>query len=82
MLKFPNYIYNVLKQTNMKNNKYPDGYMPKIKYYSDIIAISSQQLLNADPVLSQIDLLLVLQDAAASLDYFISKEHMRLNLKK
>ena len=66
----------------MRNNKYPDGYMPKIKYYSNIIATSSQQLLNADPVLSQIDLLLVLQDAAASLDYFISKEHMRLNLKK
>ena len=66
----------------MKNNKYPDGYMPKIKYYSNIVATASQQLLNADPVLSQIDLLLVLKDAAASLDYFISKEHMRLNLKK
>jgi hypothetical protein len=66
----------------MRNNKYPDGYMPKIKYYSNLIANASQQLLNADPVLSQIDLLLVLQDAAASLDYFISKEHMRLNLKK
>ena len=67
----------------MRNqNKYPDGYMPKIKYYSNIIATASQQLLNADPVLSQIDLLLLLQDAAASLDYFISKEHMRLNLKK
>jgi hypothetical protein len=24
----------------------------------------------------------MLQDAALSLDYFISKEHMRLNLKK
>jgi hypothetical protein len=66
----------------MRNNKYPDGYMPKIKYYSNIIATSSQQLLNADPVLSQIDILLILQDAAASLEYFISKEHMRLNLKK
>jgi len=63
-------------------NKYPNGYMPKINYYSNIIATVSQQLLNVDPVLSQIDLLLVLQDAAASLDYFISKEHMRLNLKK
>ena len=63
-------------------NKYPNGYMPKINYYSNIIASASQQLLNTDPVLSQIDLLLVLQDAAASLDYFISKEHMRLNLKK
>jgi hypothetical protein len=63
-------------------NKYPDGYMPKIKYYSNMIASTSQQLLNADPVLSQIDLLLIIQDAAASLDYFISKEHMRLNLKK
>ena len=63
-------------------NKYPNGYMPKINYYSNIIATVSQQLLNIDPVLSQIDLLLVLQDAAASLDYFISKEHMRLNLKK
>lgn len=63
-------------------NRYPDGYMPKINYYSNIIATVSQQLLNVDPVLSQIDLLLVLQDAAASLDYFISKEHMRLNLKK
>jgi hypothetical protein len=63
-------------------NKYPNGYMPKINYYSNIIATVSQQLLNVDPVLSQIDLLLVLQDAAASLDYFISKEHIRLNLKK
>jgi hypothetical protein len=63
-------------------NKYPDGYMPKIEYYSNMIAKVSQQLLNADPVLSQIDLLLVIQEAAASLDYFISKEHMRLNLKK
>ena len=63
-------------------NKYPDGYMPKIKYYINIIATVSQQLLNTDPVLSQIDLMLMLQDAAASLDYFISKEHMRLNLKK
>lgn len=63
-------------------NRYPDGYMPKINYYSNIIATVSQQLLNVDPVLSQIDLLLVLQDAAASLEYFISKEHMRLNLKK
>ena len=63
-------------------NKYPNGYMPKINYYSNIIATVSQQLLNIDPVLSQIDLLLVLQDAAASLDYFISKEHIRLNLKK
>jgi hypothetical protein len=56
--------------------------MPKIEYYSNMIASASQQLLNADPVLSQIDLLLVIQEAAASLDYFISKEHMRLNLKK
>jgi hypothetical protein len=56
--------------------------MPKIEYYSNMIAKASQQLLNADPVLSQIDLLLVIQEAAASLDYFISKEHMRLNLKK
>ena len=67
----------------MRNqNKYPNGYMPKIKYYSNMIASTSQQLLNADPVLSQIDLLLVLQDAATRLDYFISKEHIRLNLKK
>lgn len=66
----------------MKNNKYPDGYMPKIKYYSNIIATVSQQLMNTDPVLSQIDLMLVLQEAAVSLDYFISKEHIRLNLKK
>ena len=63
-------------------NKYPDGYMPKIKYYSNMITSASQQLLNTDPVLSQIDLLLVIQNAAASLDYFISKEHIRLNLKK
>ena len=63
-------------------NKYPDGYIPKIKYYSNMIASASQQLLNTDPVLSQIDLLLVIQNAAASLDYFISKEHIRLNLKK
>jgi len=63
-------------------NKYPNGYMPKIKYYSNIVAATSLKLLNNDPALSQIDLLLVIQDAAASLDYFISKEHMRLNLKK
>jgi hypothetical protein len=47
-----------------------------------MVATASQQLLNTDPVLSQIDLLLVIQDAAARLDYFISKEHMRLNQKK
>ncbi len=63
-------------------NKYPNGYMPKIEYYSNIIAKASQQLLNTDPVLSQIDLLLMIQEAATRLDYFISKEHMRLNLKK
>jgi hypothetical protein len=70
-------------------NKYPNGYMPKIKYYADIISevAKSQRMLDADTldkrgVMSQIDLLIMLQDAAASLDYFISKEHMRLNLKK
>jgi hypothetical protein len=70
-------------------NKYPNGYMPKIKYYADIISevAKSQRMLDADTldkrgVMSQIDLLIILQDAAASLDYFISKEHMRLNLKK
>jgi hypothetical protein len=63
-------------------NKYPDGYMPKIKYYSNMIASASQQLLNADPVLSQIDLLVLLEDATSRLNYFINKEHMRLNLKK
>ena len=70
-------------------NKYPNGYMPKIKYYADIISevAKSQRMLDADTldkrgVMPQIDLLIMLQDAAASLDYFISKEHMRLNLKK
>ena len=70
-------------------NKYPNGYMPKIKYYADIISevAKSQRMLDADTldkrgVMSQIDLLIMLQDAAASLDYFISKEHIRLNLKK
>jgi hypothetical protein len=70
-------------------NKYPNGYMPKIKYYADIISevAKSQRMLDADTldkrgVMSQIDLLIMLQDAAASLDYFISKEHMRLNLRK
>jgi hypothetical protein len=70
-------------------NKYPNGYMPKIKYYADIISeiAKSQRMLDVDTldkrgVMSQIDLLIMLQDAAASLDYFISKEHMRLNLKK
>jgi hypothetical protein len=70
-------------------NKYPNGYMPKIKYYADVISevAKSQRMLDADMldkrgVMSQIDLLIMLQDAAASLDYFISKEHMRLNLKK
>jgi hypothetical protein len=63
-------------------NKYPDGYMPKIKYYSNMIASASQQLLNTDPVLSQIDLLVLLEDATSRLNYFINKEHIRLNLKK
>jgi hypothetical protein len=70
-------------------NKYPNGYMPKIKYYADIISevAKSQRMLDTDTldkrgIMSQIDLLIMLQDAAASLDYFISKEHMRLNLRK
>jgi hypothetical protein len=73
----------------MKNNKYPDGYMPKIKYYADIISkvAKSQRALDTNTldkggINAQIDLLVMLQDAALSLDYFISKEHMRLNLKK
>jgi len=73
----------------MKNNKYPDGYMPKIKYYADIISkvAKSQRALDTNTldkggINTQIDLLVMLQDAALSLDYFISKEHMRLNLKK
>lgn len=74
----------------MRNkNKYPDGYMPKIKYYADIISevAKSQRMLDADTldkngITKQIDLLVMLQNAAASLEYFISKEHMRLNLKK
>jgi len=74
----------------MKNkNKYPDGYMPKIKYYADIISevAKSQRALDINTldeggINAQIDLLVMLQDAALSLDYFISKEHMRLNLKK
>ena len=55
-------------------NKYPNGYMPKIKYYADIISevAKSQRMLDADTldkrgVMSQIDLLIMLQDAAASL---------------
>jgi hypothetical protein len=63
-------------------NKYPDGYMPKIKYYSNMIASASQQLLNTDPVLSQIDLLVMLEDCSSRLNYFINKEHIRLNQKK
>jgi hypothetical protein len=68
----------------MRNNKYPNGYMPKIQHYSNMIAGASKQLENADSLsaLAQINMLLVIQDAAASLNYFISKEHMRLNLKK
>jgi hypothetical protein len=66
----------------MKNNKYPNGYMPKIQHYSNMIAGASQQLENANSLSAQINMLLVIQDAAASLNYFISKEHMRLNLKK
>lgn len=68
----------------MRNNKYPNGYMPKIQHYSNMIAGSSKQLENTDSLSAsaQINMLLVIQDAAASLNYFISKEHMRLNLKK
>ena len=66
----------------MRNNKYPNGYMPKIQHYNNMVATASQQLLNADPVLSQIDLLVLLEDATSRLNYFINKEHMRLNLKK
>ncbi len=56
--------------------------MPKIQHYSNMIAGASQQLENANSLSAQINMLLVIQDAAASLNYFISKEHMRLNLKK
>jgi hypothetical protein len=70
-------------------NKYPNGYMPKIKYDADIISevAKSQRTLDTNTldeggINAQIDLLVMLQDAALSLDYFISKEHMRLNLKK
>jgi hypothetical protein len=62
--------------------KYSDGYMPKIKYYSNIVATASQQLLSTDPVLSQVDLLIMIGDYSARLIYFTNKEHMRLNLKK
>ncbi len=68
----------------MKNNKYPNGYMPKIQHYSNMIAGAAKQLEDTDSlsVTSRINMLLVIQEAAASLEYFISKEHMRLNLKK
>jgi hypothetical protein len=47
-----------------KVNRYPKGYFPNIKYWSDV---RTQELLKDEPDLAVVD------NAHAKLDYFIAK---------
>jgi hypothetical protein len=47
-----------------KVNRYPKGYFPKIKYWSDVLA---QELSHDEPCLAVVD------NAHAKMDYFIGK---------
>lgn len=67
----------------MRNNKYPDGYMPKIDYYSRLIRSTAELLASTAPTTSnKASLLVSLEEYSGKLNYFINKEHMRLNESK
>ena len=61
-------------------SKYAYGYMPKINYYSALIESTARSLATSPTVESKVQLLVLLEEYSGKLNYFINKEHMRLNL--
>ena len=61
-------------------SKYAYGYMPKIDYYSTLIESTARSLATSPTVESKVQLLVLLEEYSGKLNYFINKEHMRLNL--
>ena len=61
-------------------SKYAYGYMPKIDYYSALIESTAKSLATSPTVESKVQLLVLLEEYSGKLNYFINKEHMRLNL--
>lgn len=60
-------------------SKYAYGYMPKIDYYSALIESTARSLATSPTVDSKIQLLVLLEEYSGKLNYFINKEHIRLN---
>ena len=60
-------------------NKYQYGYMPKIDYYSSLIESTARSLATSPTVASKVQLLVLLEEYSGKLNYFINKEHIRLN---
>lgn len=60
-------------------NKYAYGYMPKIDYYSSLIESTAKSLATSPTVTSKVQLLVLLEEYSGKLNYFINKEHIRLN---
>lgn len=60
-------------------SKYAYGYMPKIDYYSTLIESTARSLATSLTVESKVQLLILLEEYSGKLNYFINKEHIRLN---
>ena len=60
-------------------SKYAYGYMPKIDYYSSLIESTARSLSTSPTVESKVQLLVLLEEYSGKLNYFINKEHIRLN---
>jgi hypothetical protein len=59
--------------------RYAYGYMPKIDYYSSLIESTARSLATSPTVESKVQLLMLLEEYSGKLNYFINKEHIRLN---
>jgi hypothetical protein len=53
--------------------------MPKIDYYSSLIESTARSLATSPTVGSKVQLLVLLEEYSGKLNYFINKEHIRLN---
>ena len=53
--------------------------MPKIDYYSNLIESTARSLAASPTVESKVQLLMLLETYSGKLNYFINKEHIRLN---
>jgi hypothetical protein len=53
--------------------------MPKIDYYSILIDSTAKALATSPTVESKVQLLVLLEEYSGKLNYFINKEHIRLN---